>query len=141
MRCFGMSAVSALVVIALLGGCKSSESPIFFSSPASPYEDVPIPASFTLVSDSTSGASAAGNARFLEHRYQSTDALQPITQFFSDQLPKRGWILQSQDFGTGHAALRYVKGGEVLQIEVLTGPTIRTDAILRISPSTGGRMP
>ena len=131
MRCSLILMVVATVVAAGgLEGCKSSQSPIFFTSPDSPFPDVPVPASFTLV--------GPAGGRNTEHLYQSTDAVEPVVKYFSEQLPKRGWVLQSQSPGTGRALMQYAKGGEVLQIEVWNGPTIRTNARIRISAAARG---
>jgi len=134
MRCNVILMIVAMGLMAGLGGCKSSQSPIFFTSPSSPFPDVPVPASFTLVSQGT----LAGGGRYTEYLYQSTDAVQPVVNYFSEQMPKRGWVTQGESSSSGSAILKYVKGGEVLQIEVWNGPTIRTNARLRISPAPRG---
>jgi hypothetical protein len=40
--------------------------------------------------------------------YQSKDALQPVMKFFGEQLPRRGWVLQLQNQGSGRVMLKYV---------------------------------
>jgi hypothetical protein len=117
-----------------LAGCKSSESPIFFTSPSSPFSDVPVPISFTLESK-TGSSQAPDGGRYMDHVYQSKDASEPVVDFFSKQLPKNGWVLQGQDRGAGLVLLKYAKGGEVLQIEVTSGTMIRTNVRLHISPA------
>ncbi len=131
-----MLAVCLMVLAAGLGGCKSSESPIFFTSLSSPYPDVPVPASFTLTNQGTTGVAAG--ARSTDLSYQSTDAIEPITQYFSDQLPRHGWVLQTRSNGGNQVLMKYVKGGEVLQIEVRGSSTIRTNARIRITPAPRG---
>jgi hypothetical protein len=126
--------LSIVVVAVLLGGCKSSESPIFFTSPASPYPDVPVPASFNLVSESTPGG-ALVDSRMMEHVYRSTDDIQPIVQYFSDQLPRKGWMLQAQSHDTGRSVMKYTKGGEELLIELGKGAGLSTNARVKISPA------
>jgi hypothetical protein len=121
----------ATVCAALLGGCKSSESPIFFTNLNPPYPDVPIPASFTLTGP-------AANGRYAECLYQSTDALQPVMDFFNKQLPPLGWVPQPQSQSAGRALLRYTKGGDMLQIDISSGTMIRTNISLRISPAPSG---
>jgi hypothetical protein len=137
MRRVVMLVVLTMVWAAGLAGCKSSESPIFFTSPSSPFPDVPVPASFTLVNQSTPGLAPATAGRLVEYSYQSTDGLQPIARFFSDQMPRRGWVLQAQSGGSDRVALKYAKAGEVLLIEVSGGSAIRTNTTIRISPATG----
>ena len=55
-------------VVMVLGvvGCKSSQSPIFFTSPESPYPDVPVPASFVMVSQSPVGSLPPTSGRAME---------------------------------------------------------------------------
>jgi hypothetical protein len=127
--------VMVLALAAGLGGCKSSQSPIFFTSPSSPYPDVPVPASFTLMTQTTSNMAPATSARYMEHVYQSTDAVGPITQYFRDQLPKQGWAFQTQSQGNDGMLLVFAKGAEVLQIEVAKSLTIRTNVRLTILPA------
>jgi hypothetical protein len=123
-----------VATVALLVGCKSSESPIFFSSPLSPYPDVPVPASFNLVSESTP-AGMADNRRMIEHLYTSTDDVEPIVQYFSDQLPRKGWVRKGDSRNAGRSALIYSKGGDVLLIEVWKGVRLSTNVRIQISPA------
>jgi hypothetical protein len=120
----------------LLFSCKSSQSPIFFTSPMSPYPDLPLPASFNPVSQSPAAAGSPANARTMERLYSSNDAIEPITKFFADKLPKQGWIPQGQTHTRGQSIMKFTKGPEILLIELWNGSTLTTNARLRISPAT-----
>ena len=129
-------AVLAMGVL-VLAGCRSSDSPIFFSSPTPPYPDVPVPVTFELMSTNSPNPGATVGARYMEHVYQSKDALEPVAQYFRDQLPKNGWTLQGQTQGNGDSMMRFSKGGELLEIQMWRGSTIRTNTRLRITGAAG----
>jgi len=129
-----------LLALALSGltACKSSDSPIFFTSPSSPFPDVPVPASFELVSSQNAGP-AVGNSRNMEYIYRSTDSPIPVSHFFASKLPPQGWTLQSQNQTDSQALLQFSKAGETLQISVSSGSVrmaVATPAI-RQPPPTG----
>src|SRR4051812_45011238 len=138
MRRFFISIVLVCLISVPLSGCKSSQSPIFFTSPSSPYPDVPVPVSFTLVEQSNSGASSVAGRRSVSMLYQSKDAIEPVAVFFREQLPKRQWELRSQDQGSGRVVLKFSKGDEDLQIELWSASNIRTNAMMRIAPGARG---
>ncbi len=129
-----MTGIAVVMLGAWLGGCKSSDSPIFFTSPMSPYPDVPMPASFKLVTESAARGAPAGG-RSMERSYESTDGLAPVAQFFREQLPRQGWVLQSDLQDAGRLVLKYSKPGETLQVDASAVSKIRTRATLRISPA------
>ena len=129
---FTLAAPLLAVALSGLTACKSSDSPIFFTSPSSPFPDVPVPASFELVSSQNAGP-AVGNSRNMEYIYRSTDSPIPVSHFFASKLPPQGWTLQSQNQTDSQALLQFTKAGETLQISVSSGPTSRTNVRLRIS--------
>jgi hypothetical protein len=58
----------------------------------SPITDVPVPAGFTLIADtSTSKIIPGNNLRIVNHNYKGSDDVLPIVNFYQTQLPEKGW--------------------------------------------------
>jgi hypothetical protein len=103
--------ILALSLTLLLPGCglfaTHSSGPLIVDA-RSPITDVPVPAGFTLADDSRS--TVLNGQRLVDHRYTGTDQLLPVTSFYRDEMPKRGWKATGTELVSGkESILRFAK--------------------------------
>jgi hypothetical protein len=105
-----LSAVTLSLALALTGCglfATPSSGPLVVDS-RSPITDVPVPAGFTLADDSRSNV--INGQRLVDHRYKGTDQLLPVTSFYRDEMPKRGWKSTGTELVSGkESILRFSK--------------------------------
>jgi hypothetical protein len=108
------------------------------SAPNSPIADVPVPAGFTMTSDSTSRVVPGSALRYVDHRYKGSDDVLPVVKFYRDHLPERGWNWVDQNQSKGNeVTLHYAKGKEdcVITVSPRGFPTWGTLIRVKIDPT------
>ncbi len=116
-------------------GCSNShnETPLIPDS-RSPVSDVPVPAGFTMMSDSTSKVVTADQMRVVDHRYHGGDGVLPVANFYRDELPQRQWTLVDQTQPNGkEVTLHFQKSKEDCTVTV-TKHTFDTQIHVQIEP-------
>jgi hypothetical protein len=132
--------LAALAVSLALAGCNLSshsnpDAPLIADS-HSPIADVPIPAGFTMTSESTSKVVNADQIRFVDHHYKGSDDPLPVVKFYKEQMPTQGWtwIDQTQPPGK-EVTLHFTKKTEDCFITVSKG-TLDTHIRVKIDPAS-----
>jgi len=99
----------------------------------SPIADVPIPAGFEMTAASSS--KEVNSLRFVDHHYQGNDDLQPVVQFYREEMPKYKWEKKQQTQPNGNeVSIEFTKGSEVCVVTV-TAHTFSTEVHVRIDPA------
>jgi len=124
---------------AALSGCnaltsKDKNAPLIPAANA-PIADVPIPAGFTMTSDSTSKVVPGNQIRFVDHRYKGEEDVLPIVKFYRDLMPENKWNLvdQNQSRGT-EVTLHYTKNNEDCYVMITPGSFGMSYIRIKIDP-------
>lgn len=126
----------ALTLPCALPGCvtgTASDAPLIVSA-SSPVADVPIPAGFYMTSESRSSLTPGTNLRFVDHFYKGTDGFMPVVNFYRQQLPEKGWTINTQQQSGDNVVLTCTKASETLVLTIWEG-TRHTHVHANIVPS------
>ncbi len=82
-----------------------------------PIPDLPVPVGFKLV-ESVSRDYESDNLRFVDHTYRGDAALVQVKRFVNEQMPRKGWTLETSQFVRGVHTLRFRKGEELAVAEI-----------------------
>jgi hypothetical protein len=142
MRRAGVAVLAASVgVFAAVGvpACSSNHAadttqPALIPSITSPIADVPVPAGFSMTSNSTSQVIPSSGLRFVDHQYKGDDDVLPVVRFYRDQLPQRGWTLVDQSQLHKEITLHFTKNNENCAVTVWPG-TLDTHIRIKIDPA------
>lgn len=124
-----------VMAVCAMAGCSGShaDTPLIPDS-RSPISDVPVPAGFTMMADSTSKVVMADQMRVVDHRYHGSDGVLPVVNFYRDQLPQRQWTLVDQTQPNGkEVSLHFQKNKEDCTVTV-TKHTFDTQIHVQIQP-------
>ncbi len=127
-------------LIAATSACSSNHAaapetqPALIPSITSPIADVPVPAGFSMTSNSTSQVIPSSGLRFVDHQYKGDDDVLPVVRFYRDQLPSRGWTLVDQSQLHKEITLHFTKNNENCAITVWPG-LLDTHIRIKIDPS------
>lgn len=129
-----MAAAGVLPACGLFGGGRDKDAPLIAAA-NSPIADVPVPAGFTMTSDSTSKVVPGNQIRFVDHRYKGSDDVLPVVKFYREQMPEKGWKWEDQNQSRGtEMALHFTKNSEDCQITITPGTLGRTYIRVKIDP-------
>lgn len=127
-----------LTAALLLAGCSlfntTDPNAPLIADAHSPIVDVPVPAGFTMTTDSTSKVIPGNAIRFVDHHYKGGDPMLAVVRFYKEQLPTHDWKLIDQTQPSGsEVVLHFTKGSEDCTVSVDRG-TLDTHIHIRIDP-------
>ena len=146
--------ISACVATAtfLLGGCGSllapqpPPPPQLGSEPEPPqpvgrwlgthFEDLPVPAEFTLDYQASYVGTSASGPRVADLRYTGEFGVTKFLQFIQPAMLKAGWRLESLT-GAAIKTLRFVKGVEECEMVIHSGDGANDVLMVRLYPRAG----
>jgi len=116
-------AVCIPVAFAALPACShhSNTQPSLIASASSPIADVPVPAGFSMESNSTSSVVASSSLRIVDHYYKGSDDFLPVVHFYRDQMPQKGWNLLDQNQAGEKVTLHFSKNSEECYVAINSG--------------------
>src|ERR1051325_4894181 len=108
--------ISPLLAVLALGGCglfgQKNDAPLIPDA-RSPISDVPIPAGFTMMDDSSSKVITGSSLRVVDHGYKGSDDLLPVVTFYKNVMPGKDWTFVDQTQVSGkEITLHYTKKTE-----------------------------
>lgn len=115
--------VAALAGLALAGvlagGCGPEKERAATTAPASEprLSDVPVPAGFKFIADRSSDRLTEG-FRIANHRYEGDAPLRQVAAFYKREMPRGGWQLVDESFGSGRQRYMFNKGAETCHISI-----------------------
>ena len=139
MRLVPVASSFLCLALAALSGCNGlttrDKNRDLIPSANSPIADVPIPARYTMTSDSTSKVVPGNQIRFVDHHYKGDDDILPLVKFYRDHMPEFKWNLVDQNQAAGtEVTLHYTKNSEECYVSLTPGKFGYSYIRIRIDP-------